>query len=669
MILLTSRSQLRTFVIVAVVIIGLLLGLSIYRSLTRPTAATTVAESCYEFNSGTGAIEGYNPLTDPGCEVTVLDVPATIGGTPVTTIMYAGLNSQGFEVINLPSSITTIMDGGIGSNPLTSFTINVTGNLVFAGAGIPDIAGPVNITTGGDFMPDNGAFGAVQGPVNISAGGDIVLDGSMYNSSSVGAVSIEADGSVTIGSSTLYNSSGSGITSIDILAGDDVTIENSSFGADYTATSLSIESTNGDIGITGSFSGAGFESANLTANNGSIYTDSSFYESSTTESVTVNAADNFTATNGSFTAMTALTNLDINVSGDVLINSSSFSGNHLASFNLSGVNSATISTTTFGSSYLEELDISATGDVIVDNSSGFWSIPNLESVSLESSTGDVTIGGFSNGAALSSVHLSAGDTLTIQGGSLSHLSILTDITLEADLDLILDSGSVRNNPQLTEITLPASTSLLDFGALSNNNLQAVHLGGTPTINGGAFSDNGIPEGETNLANLSYVPIYTLDPSNPGGYTDTVFTPNGDDPTGGYLINPASYTVTYKNSSDTTLLASESAVGELSPGDFLTDYLVSSNPSEDLSLYYHMGDAYSFTAPAIAPYITPSSQSGLYLAGLNEIAFVYTMAGSGSPDAPNTGLKSISPTWVLAAFAIGGISTIAAVTVYRHKLRQ
>ena len=125
--------------------------------------AATPPDSCFAFNAGTGTITDYynneaNNPANPACTREV-DIPSTIGGTPVTVIGNAGypgaFTGKNLTSVTIPSSVTSIGFGAFSSNQLTSVTIpsSVTsiGSSAFEANAIREVTIPNSVTSIGEW--------------------------------------------------------------------------------------------------------------------------------------------------------------------------------------------------------------------------------------------------------------------------------------------------------------------------------------------------------------------------------------------------------------------------------------------------------------------------------------------------------------------------------------
>ncbi len=221
---------------------------------------------------------------------------------------------------------------------------------------------------------------------------------------------------------------------------------------------------------------------------------------------------------------------------------------------------------------------------------------------------------------------------------------------------------------LTSVTIPSSVTSIGFGAFA---VQSQWGGDLDIGTNGApyFWSNDPAEVQAAYDSIWYVRLYTEDPTNPNGLTNSIMDEDwwwGDDANanglndslGGHLINPASVELQYFNASNTSLQASQTFTGLLS-GNHLTNYMVTQGPvvsipadpenptpteqtaiNEALSAYYRIGDEVTITPPAIDGYITPEVQTFVLGAADNTFSYVYTLpAGTSTPSTTGGGLAA------------------------------
>lgn len=706
MISLKKTLPIRELIIGGIVALGLVAGTLLYASSTRIAEAVTVAESCYTFETETGHITGYNVAEDPACDVTSLDVPGTISGVTVVGISGSGLSGAGLQSITLPSSLEIVSQAGVSGNALTSLTIN----------------------TAGDLEITDGNFGTVNGPISIQAAGDLTIRNALSGGVNVSSIAITAGGNLTLAGGTLSNNTG--LSTVAVTADGDITLNDGSLGTLSPSTSATVTSTNGNILVQSS-------SLDSLATPSLAFTSAldtriiaTFQSATGIESVSFVTGGDLLLDDSAFGNASNLTNLLVDVDGDLEFTDGAMSGTKLETFAPSVQGNITISNSALGSNtLLKTLNLVTPGNITYAGSAGNG-FSSLESFTARSTSGSVSLGAINGNSSLKTLEAEAATSLTMLDGYFNGLSALQEVTLTADQNMVIGNGTLLNNPIVHTVTLTAGTTM-SFGAgsfssswllenvtinatstsfssgafsktpkiatitlpnvtsigaaaFSEGNFEAVYIGGTPTIDPTAFSSNGVTSivdldtGTTyDTTNLSYVPIYTLNPSNPGNFTSRVTTPydydndGTDEPSGGIIINPASFQQQYRDSQGNALQSSFTSVGETSPGNYLTSYLVSANPTQNFGLYYQVGDSFTVIAPAIAGYITPAPQTGTYSAGLNQINFVYVPIGGGStnPDAPNTGIASSKMLPITITALIAGLAIISGLIVYAVRSKK
>ena len=96
-----------------------------YAGATYTSANSPIDESCFEFNSTTGAITGFvraDPATvkatGKACMALQLVVPAEIGGVTVTEITGSGFQNLGLTSVDIPSTITKVTSSAFRGNAI-----------------------------------------------------------------------------------------------------------------------------------------------------------------------------------------------------------------------------------------------------------------------------------------------------------------------------------------------------------------------------------------------------------------------------------------------------------------------------------------------------------------------------------------------------------------------
>ena len=94
------------------------------------TTSDPLIDECYDFDSGTGTIQGLNAIdltimqnNNNACIGSIANIPASIGGTPVTIIGNSALAVRNLTSVVLPSSVTSISDVAFAFNQLAEVTI------------------------------------------------------------------------------------------------------------------------------------------------------------------------------------------------------------------------------------------------------------------------------------------------------------------------------------------------------------------------------------------------------------------------------------------------------------------------------------------------------------------------------------------------------------------
>lgn len=172
-----------------------LLGLSgfafAFNQSTQKASAATVPESCYTFDSGTGTITDYNASNDIAC-LSDIDIPATIGGVPVTAIGDYAFSAKALTSVTFPDSIITMGSGAFYQNALTSLVL------------------PSNIETiGVGAFQDNSITGTVVLPDSLTSMLQAVFEGNQIQEVVIGS------GLTVLRSNVFYNNNISNIVFSD----------------------------------------------------------------------------------------------------------------------------------------------------------------------------------------------------------------------------------------------------------------------------------------------------------------------------------------------------------------------------------------------------------------------------------------------------------------------
>lgn len=215
-------------------------------SFTAPKAsAATPPDSCFAFNVGTGTITDYyenegNNIANPACTRDV-DIPSTIGGTPVIGIGFAAFSSKQLTSVTIPVGVTTIGFAAFDSNQLTSASIpNSVSSIAGTAFGrnqLTSINIPLGITTISTGAFQLNQLAGVIIPESVTSIGDLA-----FSSNQLTSVTIPS-GVTSIGGSAFATNQLTNVT----IPGSVTSIGNNAFEANQL-TSLTILSGVTNIG-------------------------------------------------------------------------------------------------------------------------------------------------------------------------------------------------------------------------------------------------------------------------------------------------------------------------------------------------------------------------------------------------------------------------------------
>lgn len=380
------------------------------------------------------------------------------------------------------------------------------------------------------------------------------------------------------------------------------------------------------------------------------------------ELIAVTIPNTVTAIGSSVFANNQLTSLSIPDSV-VSIGSNILSGNPIASLTIgtagfSGTPVLEIEPWTFGFTGL--LSSVSIGNNVVYIGSGTFSNNQLTSIVIPNSVTHVG-SGMVSGNPIESVTIGTTDfsgtpSTVIYYGAFSNSGTIKNVSLGNNV-LTINAGAFQNN-SISSVTIPASVQTVGWAAFMGNPLETVTVNGNPTVGPNSFAYNldqsTIPSGlsEEEKAqyyqdHADYVRLYASNANfistyGSGGH---VHTETYDDNTyivGGFIINPATYTVNYRSITNEVLAPSfTSGVSSTLP-----NYSIAVNPIGDFSLYYRSGNAITLNAPIVEGYTTPASHNLILAAGANQYTFSYEPLAlednsNNVPTAPSTGLDSIN----------------------------
>lgn len=684
----SSRLQLGSFLTALGLVIILGAGISIVRS-NISVHAVTPPDACFDFNSGTGTIENYYDNEDdvtenPTCTRDV-DIPATIGGVAVTAIGDNAFEAKGLTSVSLPDSVVQIGSLAFYDNALETVTVGTSG---FGGTPTLSIEGQFNDSTITSVVLGNNVLRVTNGSF---AGGAITsldlgesiqeVSNSAFAGSPITSLSLP-DSLVTIDGFGFGNLSE--LTSLDLGNG----LQTIGPGAFLSNKLTSLSIPNSVTSIQGGAFGNSSELLTVTVGDGSfvgsptLALGSGFLSGSSCKVETVVINDSVQAITGGAFGDCPVTSLSIADSVEEIsyaFNDSGIPGGGICVQNLyipssvTTLNDSFTRTDCFESITIGEPGYVGAAQLVLNNV--FNDMPALTTLNLYDNVLATEGSALNNTPALTNLRLSQQMTRIIYGFRNAKISSLTT---PASLTTLTDA--FNKNSELRTLTIGGSPTLTY--AFAGSNLDKVFFQGTPTLtNSGNFYFAGFPADDSTsaitytdyntevLPYAKYVPIYT---SQPNLYSDTTYNEGlGDE--GGYLINPVGYTVNYRSNTGVTLLPSVFKTGE-----GLASFLISDNPSGDLSGYYRIGDDVPETAPAVTGYTTPQpAVASLTLAFVQagaELTLIYTPlvpaeGGAETPGAPDTGFAfpTLVAPWAIAAGLIilaGVVATAIFVTLRR-----
>jgi hypothetical protein len=538
-------------------VLGISIILALMAVIVNPQSAhaATPPDNCFSFDSGTGTIQDYydnegNNGSNPVCTRDV-DIPATIGGSPVLIVGNNAFISSNLTSVTIPGSVTSIGLGAFYTNQLTSVTI------------------PNLVTSIGDYAFSTNQLTSVTIPGSVTSIGNFAFENNQLTS-------------VTISNS---------VTSLGNYA--------------FSTNQLT------SVTIPGSVTSIG---------------DSAFRDNLLT-SVTIS---NSVTSMGSY-AFSANQLTSVTIPGSVTsIGDYAFSTNQLTSVTIPG-------------------SLTSIGNGVFENN-------QLTSVTIPGSVTSIGNGAFT-GNQLASLTI-PGSVTSISNGAFT-ANQLTSVTIPGSLTSIGDFVFAFN--KLVSVTIPDSVILIEDSAFAWQS----SLGRDLTTE--LFSGDPV-RAQAAMNQIWYSRLYTDDPGNPNSLIDTIatesitgtdFNADGDqtDSLGGHIINPANVTLSYHDSQGNEL---QPSTGHAGSG--LSDYLVSSNPTNDLNLYYRLGDVENFAPPDIDGYVLADSIDLTLSLPNNTHTFVYVSEGTtpNTPNAPNTPgtIPSAPNTGVFSS----GTNTAVAVTI-------
>lgn len=640
--------------------------------------------------------------------------PSTVGTVSITsqsptipmTIAASYLSSWTIDSLIIDSSSSLVIESGAFSNtPITSVELVSYDDMTLNGVFYSTTSLPV---------ADSGTFSAIAG------GSMSILSGTFNNYEDLVSLSLESNGGVLSieDGSLCYSTS---LTSLSLGAPEGLSILDGSVCNLSALDEIQFPNLSGDVYIFG-FNNMALSSFELSTSGDLTITHGSFSNPSNLSSFKIEADGNLTVTNGSVAYNNTLTSIELWSGGDMIIEYGSFydttalvdvkieannvlmgsgiftSNGSIESINILGNNDVIFS----GGGILNqltalvELTIEAGNDIDMTAGGGFiYQLSALESLSMIA--GNDMLLGNANVATLDSLEtldLQIGNNFSAAGGSFHSLPKLAELNIYAPGDITLDEVSYYSNvetviltaggtiditnsfyamPELTTVTLNADSSVQISGNTSfyGTNIQAAYINApSADINGEAFAMTGARwnNDDWTWEDFDQVRYTRLFIANPGSLTNTAHADQdvGNDGTtdriGGYLINPAQIIISSQDGANNPLSMDTVILGRYADNSPVLNYLLTSNPSGDLDIYYQFGDTITITPTPVPGYQTPASKTIGIVAGANTVEFTYLPMEI--PEVPNTGVRSpqSSATFNFVAAVFTGLAVLSAILV-------
>ncbi len=667
---------------------------------TTHTFPSPVTEQCFSFAAGSITKYLYldmSNLRDTGaaCFARDVDIPSTIGGTPVTTIGASAFASLGLTSVTIPNSVTIINASAFSNNQLTSVTI------------------PSGVTTIGNSAFSNNRLTSAPLPSSLTT-----LGTSAFASNQLTEVTVPG-GVATIRDSAFSNNR---LTSVTLSSGL-ININDWAFYANQI-TSITLPPTLVTVG-------------------GSVFRDNQLTAITVPSSVTTmwgNAFGNNKLTTVVFEGSLSTIGTDI------------FPNNPITSITYNG----TTYVTPTGTTTPPELCFNFTTATKSITRYRIYDIKLMQSNGVGCMAREVTVPSTIGGLGVENISASAfsskqltsiqlPSTLITVGSNAFSSNLLSSAVVPEGVTLIGDYAFAYN--QLDSLTIPNTITTISYGAFSNNQLSSLSLPSTLTaIDGRAFYANkltsvNVPD---SLATIDpsafalqsewgrtiaectdglpcvwssdpaivqsaydaiwYARLHTASPSNPSNLEHSTLSEdywwgsdanaNGrtTDSLGGHIINPVTVVTHYVSTNGQKLNEPTSSIGETTAHVPLTGYRVtetaipapldpySPTPSEQTALttgfnqYYHTGGTFTVIAPTSIggrPLYGPTTPHTFTITSTShQLQFTYGeprttidfAAPTGSPANPSSAPAPSDLTQVLTASTLtaGGTQACAHV---------
>lgn len=349
--------------------------------------------------------------------------------------------------------------------------------------------------------------------------------------------------------------------------------------------------------------------------------------------------------------------------------------------------------TVIGNSAFQAMDLT---DISIPNSvvslgNNVFRENQLTSVTIPSSITSISDGAFLENQLTA---ISLPGTVTAIGIDAFGSNQLAAVTIPNSVTTIGERAFMINN--LTSLTLPSSVTLIDTMAFAANQIESVTLpasvttlspyafifqttpGGTSYQEALAAYNSGDPEiiqstAEQFVQSIIYTTVFTADPANPEGLADGIMTEvdfgdidgdgDQDSSLGGHLVNPASVTVNYHDTTGADLQPPQTVTGLN-----LLSYVAAENAANDLNLYYKIGSTHTLTPPNIAGYTAPAANNFTFASATNSLTFVYSSTTGGAGASAGGGLADTGQSQSMWLVLITALSTVSLAVVVK-KLRS
>lgn len=688
-------------------------------SVSLPSTLETIGNQAFAGNQLT-SISFPSGLTSIGELAFVANqLTSIVLPDSVTTVSPRAFYINNLTSITLSSNMTVIEDSVFGINQLTSFTIpsNIThiNPFAFEENQITSIVIPSTLQSLGGWAFDKNPLTSVQIGTSGSSATTTLADYA-FDGIPVETVAIEG-GSVVIGNYAFTGGGSSNVTSITVSTDvESLDIGNSAFRDATALESLTIPN---DIDTTiraYAFYSTGIKQLSLGDSVTTI--GESAFDNTPLESVHLSEgietigqwAFGWSAGGGTSPVLDSVfIPNSVTSLGQFPFGYRNINTLQIGTADFAGTPTIAITPASFSDSNIQEVIL---GNTVVSIGDYAFGGNNIKSAFVPNSVTSLGSAVFS-GNPLESLQIGTADftgtpSLAIGGSFMGGLQTLTTLTLGNNVVSIDGYAFVDN--KLEALIIPSSVTSVGSTAFGFNSLQSVTIIGNPTVHDDAFIGNGIdqssiPDGLGTAETYQYLQdnaqlmrIYADDSDFIAAYTgDAIFVDSDSGNnyiTSGYILNPSSLFIEFKDGDGNTLVPSQYYTGyNPSTDTYTTDYAIANsidatdpdNPIVDFSIYYAEGDTYTITPPAVSGFVTP--QPVVFTMGdpgINNYSFVYAAIGDdgdndsnnnggqddGTPGVPNTGLAALlSSNGSVAILSLALIATGSIIGVVALALRK